>query len=57
MAMTFSLSQASLPVLEIGLTSLSAALDKGAAHAAAKNIDPAVLLAWRLAPDMFPLVR
>ena len=55
--MTFSLSQASLPVFEIGLNALSAILDKAAAHAAAKKIDPAVLLAWRLAPDMFPLVR
>ena len=55
--MTFSLSEASLPVLEIGLTSLSAVLDKGAAFAAAKKIEPAVLLNTRLAPDMFPLVR
>jgi hypothetical protein len=55
--MTFSLSAASLPVLEIGLTSLSAVLDKGAAFAAAKKIEPAVLLNTRLAPDMFPLVR
>jgi uncharacterized protein len=55
--MTFSLSEASLPVLEIGLTSLSAVLDKGAAFAAAKKIEPAVLLNSRLAADMFPLVR
>ncbi len=32
-------------------------LDKGAAFAAAKKIEPAVLLNTRLAPDMFPLVR
>jgi hypothetical protein len=55
--MTFSLSEASLPVLEIGLTSLSAVLDKGAAFAAAKKIEPAALLNTRLALDMFPLVR
>jgi hypothetical protein len=55
--MSFSLSSASLPVLEIGLNALSAVLDKAAAHAATKKIEPAVLLAWRLAPDMFPLVR
>jgi hypothetical protein len=55
--MAFSLSQASLPVLELGLTSLSAVLDKGAAFAVAKKIEPAVLLNTRLAPDMFPLVR
>ncbi|MFX6506456.1 DUF1993 family protein, partial [Acinetobacter baumannii] len=31
--------------------------DKGAAHAEAKKIDPAVFLNSRLAPDMFPLTR
>jgi hypothetical protein len=51
------MSQASLPVFEIGLTALNAVLDKAAAHAAAKKIDPAVLLGWRLAPDMFALTR
>lgn len=52
-----SMSQASLPVLELGLNALSAILDKAAAHAAAKKIEPAVLLNWRLAPDMFALTR
>lgn len=55
--MPFSMSQASLPVFEIGLNALAGVLDKAAAHAAAKKIDPAVLLGWRLAPDMFALVR
>ena len=55
--MPFSLSQASLPVFEIGLTALSGVLDKAAAYAAAKKVDPAVLLGWRLAPDMFALAR
>jgi hypothetical protein len=55
--MPFSLSQASLPVFEIGLTALSGVLDKAAAHAAAKKVDPSVLLNYRLAPDMFALVR
>ena len=53
--MPFTMSQASLPVFEIGLNALSAVLDKAAAHAAAKKIDPTVLLGWRLAPDMFAL--
>ena len=39
------------------LTSLSAWLDKAAAYAEAKKIDPAVLLNTRLFPDMFPLAR
>jgi hypothetical protein len=51
------MSQASLPSFEIGLNALSAILDKAEAFAAAKKIDPAVLLNTRLAPDMFPLTR
>jgi hypothetical protein len=51
------MSQASLPVFEIGLNALAAVLDKAAAYAAAKKVDPAVLLGWRLAPDMFALAR
>ncbi|HZL63229.1 MAG TPA: DUF1993 domain-containing protein [Pseudolabrys sp.] len=51
------MSQASLPVFEIGLNALTAVLDKAAAYAAAKKVDPAVLLGWRLAPDMFALAR
>ena len=55
--MTYSLSQAAVPAFEIGLNALSGVLDKAAAFAAAKKIDPAVLAQWRLAPDMFPLTR
>jgi uncharacterized protein len=55
--MSFSMSQASLPVFEIGLNALSAVLDKTEAHAAAKKIDPSVLLNSRLSPDMFALAR
>jgi hypothetical protein len=51
------MSQTSLPVFEIGLNALSGVLDKAAAYAAAKKVDPAVLLGWRLAPDMFALAR
>jgi hypothetical protein len=55
--MPFSLSQASIPVFEIHLNALTALLDKAEAYAAAKKIDPAVLLRTRLAPDMFDLTR
>src|SRR6478735_12498174 len=55
--MSFSMSQVSLPSFEIGLNALSAILDKAEAFAAAKKIDPAVLLNTRLALDMFSLVR
>jgi hypothetical protein len=55
--MQSSLSQASVPVFEIGLNALSGVLDKAEAFAAAKKIDPTVLLQSRLAPDMFNLTR
>jgi hypothetical protein len=49
--------QASVPVLKQMLNNLSDILEKGAAHAEAKKIDPAVLIASRLYPDMFALAR
>jgi hypothetical protein len=55
--MTISMYTASVPIFVQFLTSLSTALDKAAAHAEAKKIDPAVLLNTRLYPDMFPLAR
>src|SRR6201997_1209891 len=56
-AMTISMYKASVPVFLQFLTSLSAVLDKAAAYAEAKKVEPAVLLNTRLAPDMFPLLR
>ncbi len=55
--MTISMYQASVPSLIQSLTNLAAILEKGAAHAAAKKIDPSVLLSSRLAPDMLPLSK
>lgn len=55
--MSLSMYQASVPVLVRALTSLSAILKKAEAHAEARKIDPAVMLGWRLAPDMFHLTR
>jgi hypothetical protein len=55
--MTISLYKASAPIFVQFLTSLSAVLDKAAAHAETKKIDPAVLLNTRLTPDMYPLLR
>ena len=55
--MSYSMSQAAVPACETILNALIVVLDKGAAHAAAKKVDPAVLLGWRLAPDMFALTR
>ena len=55
--MSFSMSGASLSVFELGLNTLSALLDKAEGFAAAKKIDPTVLLHTRLAPDMFDFTR
>jgi hypothetical protein len=55
--MTVSLYKISVPIFVQFLTSLSAVLDKAAAFAEAKKVDPSVLLNTRLAPDMFPLGR
>jgi len=46
-----------VPIFLQFLTSLSSVLDKAAAHAEAKKIDPAALINARLFPDMFALVR
>jgi hypothetical protein len=55
--MSFSMSKASLPALETGLTALSGVLDKALEFATAKKVDPSVLLGTRLYPDMFALTR
>ena len=55
--MTMSMYQASVPVFGRMLANLAVVLDKGAAHAAAKNFYPTVLVNGRLYPDMFPLSR
>jgi hypothetical protein len=55
--MSLSMYQATVPAFLRQLAALSAILDKAAAHAAARKVDPAVLLATRLYPDMFPLTR
>ena len=52
-----SMYQASIPPLIRSLNNLVGVLEKGAAHAEAKNIDPTVLINSRLYPDMFPLAR
>lgn len=55
--MSYSMSQNLIPICVTGLNALSGVVDKAAAHAAAKKIDPSVLLGWRLAPDMFAFSR
>jgi len=55
--MPVSMHSISVPVFMQHLNGLSAVLDKAAAHAAARKIKEEDLLAMRLAPDMFPLLR
>jgi hypothetical protein len=55
--MKISMYQASVPTIIRALNNLAAILEKGAAHAEAKKIDPGVLIGSRLYPDMFPLVK
>jgi hypothetical protein len=55
--MKISMYQASVPTFTRMLANLAAILEKAAAHAEAKKIDPAVLMGSRLYPDMFPLVK
>ena len=49
--------QASVPVFSRALNNLAAILEKAAAHAEARKIDPAVLINYRLYPDMLPLSK
>ena len=55
--MKISMYQASIPTFIRVLNNLVAVLEKGAAHAEARKIDPTALLNARLYPDMFPLTR
>jgi hypothetical protein len=55
--MSLSMYQASVPAFLQMLGGLAGVLAKAEAHAAERKIEPAVLLNYRLAPDMFPLIR
>lgn len=55
--MSVSMYRASVPVFARNLSHLDAILDKAAAYASAKEIEPAVLVGARLYPDMLPLSR
>jgi len=55
--MSLSIYQISIPVFARALNNLAAILNKAAAHAEARKIDPSVLINYRLAPDMLPLSR
>jgi hypothetical protein len=52
--MTVSMYSISVPIFVQFLSSLSGVVDKAAAFAEAKKVDPAFFLTMRLAPDMYP---
>jgi hypothetical protein len=55
--MTAPLYAYSVPALKLGLTNLSALLDKAATHADARKLDGKFIADARLIVDMFPLKR
>lgn len=55
--MPISMYQATVPSLVRSLNNLTTILEKAAAHAESKKIDPTILLNTRLYPDMFHLGR
>ena len=55
--MKVSMYQSSVPTCIRMLTNLAAILDKAAAHAESRKIDPAALLTARLFPDMLPFTK
>lgn len=55
--MSFSIYEASIPVLIKYLKNTSTIVDKAAAFCAARKIEPSVIANYRLAPDMFPFTR
>lgn len=52
--MSISMHRLTVPMFQRGLASLKIYLDKAEAYAKEKNIDPVILVAARLAPDMLP---
>jgi hypothetical protein len=55
--MAVSMYQISVPVFTRMLTNLIAILEKAAAHCEERKIDPAVLINYRLYPDMFAFAK
>ena len=55
--MAISMYRASAPIFLQMLPAMSACLDKAQVYAAAKKVDPSVLLQSRLYPDMYPYSR
>jgi hypothetical protein len=55
--MSVTLYDMSIPALTLGLTNLSAVLDKGIAHAEARKFDSIVLAQSRIFPDMLAFTR
>src|SRR5262245_35431570 len=57
LAMSFTIYEAAFPPVIRMLENLGLFLDQGAEYCAARKIEMNDLLAYRLAPDMYPLTR
>jgi hypothetical protein len=55
--MNVSMYHATVPPITRALNNLATILEKAAAHAEAKKIEPEALIGSRLFPDMFPLAK
>jgi hypothetical protein len=55
--MSISMHQVSIPACIRMMTNLIGVLEKAAANAEARKLEPAVLINSRLYPDMFPMAR
>ena len=55
--MAITMYSASVPQFLQLLAGLKTVIEKAEAYATAKKVDPATMLNWRLAPDMFTLAR
>jgi uncharacterized protein len=55
--MPLTMHQAAFPQVLRMLKALDKILDKAVAHCESRKIDPSVLLNYRIAPDMYPLLR
>lgn len=55
--MTLTMRQVSLPAFTITLSALANIIDKAIIFLQTKKVNEAVILQYRLAPDMFPLIK
>ena len=55
--MSLTISTVAISAIDQMYSALNGVLEKGEAHAQAKGVEETVYLNWRLAPDMFSLIK